>query len=382
MPHLSDGTLRHLIDEPEGVDAAARDHAATCGECRDRGAAIAAEADRVRASLSGPAMPPPDPAAALAAVRGRTTAAGSGRTGWTPGRRVAAGAAAAAAIVLLVAFTPLRSVAQGFLAIFEPSQIVAVPISRADIAALRALPDLGAYGTVRQGAQPVRATVADSRSAALIAGMPVRVPGYLPSGFQQQRPTYMIQGRTTGTFTFSAAKAAAAASAQGAALPPMPARLDGSTLVASLGPVVVATYGIHPSSNGTFISGRFHRHGGAVSPLHLAIVVIAQAPAPRVSSTGASAHEIESYLLSLPGVPPQLAGEIRAIGDPSTTLPIPVPVDRETAQSVMVQGVQGLGILDNTGLGSGVVWQRDGMIYAVAGAMPARDVLAVANSLH
>ncbi len=59
-----------------------------------------------------------------------------------------------------------------------------------------------------------------------------------------------------------------------------------------------------------------------------------------------------------------------------------MPVDRETAQSVTVQGVQGLGILDNTGLGSGIVWQRDGMIYAVAGAMPAADVLAVANSLH
>ncbi len=125
----------------------------------------------------------------------------------------------------------------------------------------------------------------------------------------------MVQGRTTGTFTFSAAKAARAASAQGTALPPMPAGLDGSTLVASLGPVVVATYGIHPSSTGPS-SPAGSTAAAARSSAHLSIVVIAQAPAPRVASTGASAHEIESYLLSLPGVPPQLAGEIRAIGDP------------------------------------------------------------------
>jgi hypothetical protein len=37
---------------------------------------------------------------------------------------------------------------------------------------------------------------------------------------------------------------------------------------------------------------------------------------------------------------------------------------------------------DNTGLGAGVVWQRDGFLYGVAGSRSERDILAIANSLR
>ncbi len=377
MSHLDDGTLRQLIDEPAGVAAPDRAHAESCAQCGARRAALAADAAAVQAALTEPATQPANAAAALAAVRARTSRPAIMRPAWPahPWAGVAA-AAAVVAFAFLVAATPLRTVAAGFLAIFEPSQIVAVPVTRADIASLRALPDLEAYGTVREGPQPVRATVADPRSAALIAGMPVRVAAFVPPAFPA-KATYYVMGRTSGTFTFSAAKAAAAATAHGTALPPMPGRLDGSTLVAAIGPVVLARYGTLPTREDLMRA----KHG-AVRALHTSVLVVAQAAAPRVSSNGASVREIESYLLSMPGIPPQLAAEIRMIGDPETTLPIPIEVDRQTAERVMVQGVPGLGIMDNTGLGSGVVWQRNGTIYAVAGALPAADVLAVANSLR
>jgi len=51
---------------------------------------------------------------------------------------------------------------------------------------------------------------------------------------------------------------------------------------------------------------------------------------------------------------PALAAEIRAIGDPDTTMPVLIPIDRAFGQPVRVQGVAGLGIGDNTGVG-GVV---------------------------
>jgi hypothetical protein len=373
VSHLDDGTLRRLIDEPAGGGA---DHAAECAACRDRVEALRAEAAPARAILAGP-PDAVDVAAALRAVRAR--AAGTG------GRRPLflspwAGALAALVVLgLLIAFTPLGTVAQGFLAIFEPHEFVAIPVTRSDLSELRALPNLDAYGTIHEGPRPMLATVADARAASLLAGVPVRVATYVPAGIP--RPAqYHVRARSTTTFTFSAARATISASQTGKDLPPMPAGIDGSTLVASLGPVVVATYGVAPRGFGRLHARlRFH-HGGP--GLHGPLLVVAQAPAPRVSSSGASVRQIEDYLLALPGVPADLAAEIRAIGDPSTTLPIPVPVDREVAQPVTVQGVSGLGVLDDTGIGSGVVWQRDGIIYAVAGTLRAREILAVADSLR
>jgi len=110
-------------------------------------------------------------------------------------------------------------------------------------------------------------------------------------------------------------------------------------------------------------------------------LVVVQAPAPRVYSTGASVREIVDYLLAQPGISANLAAQVRAIGDPSTTLPVPIPMSRAAAQPVLVQGVQGLAVGDETGVGGGVIWQRGGMVYAVAGPLRESDLLAVANSL-
>jgi len=79
---------------------------------------------------------------------------------------------------------------------------------------------------------------------------------------------------------------------------------------------------------------------------------------------------------------PQLAGQIRAIKDPSSTLPVPIPVDMATSKKVTVQGVEGIFVGDSTGLGSAVIWQKDGIVYGVAGTLTEQQVLAVANSLH
>lgn len=44
MRHLSDGTLRHLCDEPFAVPGAARRHFKECGECPARYRLVAADA--------------------------------------------------------------------------------------------------------------------------------------------------------------------------------------------------------------------------------------------------------------------------------------------------------------------------------------------------
>jgi hypothetical protein len=389
--HPADGTLRRFHDEPQAFGDAVRQHVDACPACRDRLAGIGAAARAAETALGPDEATAIDPRAALAVVRARTlgeTSRPAARPAppWAD-RRYAAplgGLAAAAAVLLLVAFTPLGTVAQNFLAIFEPRQFVAIPVTRADLEQLRALPDLEAYGLMREGPRPAQAVVATPQAAAFLAGMPVRFPRWLPASLPRVSG-YHVMARTTCIFTFSAAKALRAAASTGKPLPPMPPRLDGSSLTATIGPVVLATYGAHfdPRS----LRGHGARTGRAsrdVAERMLSgpVLVVAQAPVPRVSSTGAGVREIESYLLKQPGVPPQLAAEIAAIGDPATTLPVPIPIERDIAERVVVQGVPGLGILDNTGMGSGVIWQRGGMIYAVAGTLPARDLLSVANSLR
>jgi len=376
--HLADGELRRLQDEPASGTAAQRRHLDSCRSCDQRSALLARAAERVRRTLADGDEPVDLVAARSAFVRRLAGASGS-RSGaspspWTFIRAHAAWstAAAVAALLLLVALTPLRTLATGFLAIFEPSQFVAVPLTTADIEQLRALPDLSAYGTLRHGPPSMHRSVGGPGEASFATGMAVTVPRFIPTTIAPQ-PSYAVVGRTSASFTFSAAKARASAAASRRPALAVPPGLDGSVLGVIMGPVVFATY--HAVAGGR---PQLRRHRGEDFPG----LLVAQAPVPRVGSSGASVRDIERYLLAQPGVPPQLAAEIAAIGDPSTTLPIPIPIEKAYAQPVIVAGARGLAMGDNTGLGSAVVWQDRGMLHAVAGALTMRDVLAVANSLE
>jgi hypothetical protein len=79
-------------------------------------------------------------------------------------------------------------------------------------------------------------------------------------------------------------------------------------------------------------------------------------------------------------VPPALTAQVKAIKDPSSTLPIPIPKGLATTETRTVNGVQYLII--KAVLGAGVVWVRDGVIYAVGGQLTPDQVLAIATSLH
>lgn len=348
MKHLHPNALRRAFDEPRVLLGSQRRHLDGCIACRRRFARFAAQSAATQ------------PALRSATLRGLRL------------RPVLWSAYAAAAIVLLLVATPLRTFAQSFLAIFEPRQFVALPISRADAQRLRTLPDLSKYGTTRDIVPQRRAEAGDARHAALLTRMPVRVPSFVPPGTGM--PDYRLTSRGTTAFTFSAAKAAAAAAAAGRALPPMPRGLDGSTLAATVGPIVMTIYQ-------TPRERALHRRQGR-SRDDWPKLLVAQMPAPTITSNGVSAATLIDYVAAQPGVPPQVAAALHAISDPTSTLPIPVPIDRMRAEHVIVQGAPGLMVGDNTGVGAGVIWQNNGYVYGVAGTLPVQTILAVANSLH
>jgi len=279
--------------------------------------------------------------------------------------------AAAATIALVATLLTASGLAETILTIFEPKQLVAVPITVGDLSGAASF---DAYGTLTWTDQPKPYDVPDKATAARESGMTVLVPSDLPAGVGA--PRYGVMSKTTATFTFSAEKTKQAAAAQKRTPPPMPANIDGSKLFISGGPAVVAYYGDNTSpTSATGATGASPFSG-------MPKLIVAQGKPPVVQSDGVTVEQLQSYLLAQPGISPQLAAQIRAIKDPSSTLPVPIPVDMATSKKVTVQGVEGIFVGDSTGLGSAVIWQKDGIVYGVAGTLTEQQVLAVANSLR
>ena len=296
-------------------------------------------------------------------ARAATVAGGSAASPW------AKGLAAVASVALVATLLTASGLAETILTIFEPKQVVAVPITSADLGGAAGL---STYGTLTWSVPPKPYDVPDLATARADTGLAILAPAQLPAGVSIATARYGVMPRTTATFTFSAELTRAAAARMDRTAPPMPANIDGSKLFITGGPAVVQYFDDGSAPKGT-----------GSSPLAgLPRLVIAQGKGPLVQSDGVTVEQLQQYLLAQPGITPGLAAQIRAIKDPSTTLPIPIPVDLATSKKVTVQGVEGVFVGDSTGLGSAVIWSKDGMVFGVAGTLTEAQILAVANSLH
>jgi hypothetical protein len=371
VAHLTDGTLRRMVDDPDarsGPDAA---HLDGCVECRGRFDSIAADARAVAALLAVPD-------AEVDVARAYQRVAAAPRTAPVlplrlPGSRpVRLGlvAAVAAAAMVVVAFA-----ANGFF--YQPSKVKTVPVTVADVQALSQLAD---YGTITWTKQPdFQATTSAAQAAEIAGGLQPPAVGKLPAGVSTT-VTYAAMSQAQATFTFSAAKAQAAAAAHGKTAPAMPAGMDGATLTVTVGPAVGEVYGDLSRATG---QGTNATPGAAPSPesINLPQLVVARSAAPTATATQVGVTDLENFILAQPGISAGLRDAIKAIGDPSSTLLIPVPIQYATSTQVTVQGVQGVALGDNTGLGSGVVWLKGGQLYVVAGSVKQSEAIDVANNL-
>jgi anti-sigma factor RsiW len=385
MSHLSDGTLRRIQDEPAATSAADSAHLAACPACRGRGEAIRAEAAGVSSLLAVPEAEVA-PELALVGLRDRAAAHPPGNRrglGWLEGirrRRAFRPVTAAIGAVALMGVLVATGVAEGVVQQFEPKQFVAVNVNPGS---LDAMPDLSQFGTYKITKQPKFTAAETAEAAAAGSGLKaVLAPsGPLPRTVTG-KPQYQAFTQMQGSFTFQADKAREYAKSKGKVLPPMPKGVDGTTLSVTAGPGVLMLYGA-PDLAPAAADGKPAEPGMAskASPFHIPSLAIAQTITPKAVSDGASVQVLEEYLASLPGVPKELAAQIRAIGDPTSTLPIPVPTGQGSHQ-VDINGSKGLFVGDSTGLGAGVIWQKDGVLYAVVGTLSESDVVAVARSLR
>jgi hypothetical protein len=91
---------------------------------------------------------------------------------------------------------------------------------------------------------------------------------------------------------------------------------------------------------------------------------------------------VRDYLLSLPGLPENLAAQLRAFSGDGTTLPLPVPADLATSSDTQVNGLPATVLASRDEAMAAVVWVDDGVVTAVAGALGADEVVSLARGVR
>jgi hypothetical protein len=359
MRHPTDGTLRRLLDEPAGVADADREHVAGCPVCLSALAAAQEDAAVTGAALD--AEPAVDVEAAwrrlshAIAVDGRRRAP---KAAPAPRRRAALRSPVIAVLGVVAILTAATGAAAAdWLQIFRTEQIAPVTVTQADLVAL---PDLDAYGEIEVIEEPNVREVADAAAAEKATGLTVPRVGELPRGVTGE-PAFRAGGKVRAVFTFSAEKAAQTAAAAGETLPPPPPGLDGSQFRLTAGPGLAA---------------------GWSEARGVPAMIVARAVAPTADSSGISFETARDYLLSLPGLPEDVASQLRSFSGDGTTLPLPIPAGQLTSTAADVGGVPATVLTSRDGALAGVVWVDDGVVTAVAGSLSADEVLSVARGLR
>ncbi|HEU4675187.1 MAG TPA: hypothetical protein VFS29_04325, partial [Motilibacteraceae bacterium] len=306
MRHPSEGTIRRLADEPVGVADDERAHIAQCAACLAGLAEARRDAALVGAVLDVPATADVDAAWARLAAASGSAPVTSPVSQRRRRRWLHSPAVAAVGVAALLAGGGVAAAAD-WLPVFHTERIAPVRVSEADLVKL---PDLSGYGDLTVERQPELHQVADVAAAARETGLDVPEVTALPHGVSST-PQVQVGGKVSALFTFSAAKAEATAGT----LPPLPAGLDGAKVRLTAGPGVAEVWS----------EGR-----------GMPALVVGRAVAPTATSSGVPFSTLRDYLLSLPGLPPELAAQLRTVSADGTALPLPVPADQVSTSTADV----------------------------------------------
>ena len=264
-------------------------------------------------------------------------------------------------LVLLIS-PPGRSLAADFLRVFRVQKVTTVAVSPADIPNIPGLSDLSAFGSLQAPQRVSAQTVDNVEEASQRVGFPLRLPAVLPAGLAGQPTKILVNEGATLSYTFDLQKAKQALEGAGLGGIQFPAALDGATVRGTIYPSVLVTYGV--GEKGLVV-------GESKSP-------ILELP----SEVDFDTLRLQ-FLQAYSKYSPQLASQLLNIQDWKNTLVIPVPKEG-VRKEVSVDGVQGALIESPQGKNQEavVLWERDGILYGVAGHYPGAELLKVANSLR
>jgi len=363
MHHVPSPELRRLVDEPLAVPDRARRHLADCDRCQAESSQVAGDAALAASVLSAPAELS-DIDLEWILLQDRLAAPGTaqrpaGRARGRMPRRlthisVGAGTAVVAGVLAVGA-----AAAAVLNTVYAPTRVAPVQVNAGDLRAIENVTGLGTgqlsasgsrqltFGEVSWTTAGGPQQVSSIARASAITGLAFPTPGTLPGGVGAISQI-MAQPQVTATIRFSQNAGAGVA---------------GSTLEVTAGPAIAVQY------------------GGATGGSNLPTLAIVAARRPVASSTGATASQLETFLLSRPGLPAGLVQELRLLGKPGGILPIPVPSGMwEQLQDV--GGVPAVLITDPSAFASAVIWEgHDGVVHAVGGLLDKGDALNVARQV-
>jgi hypothetical protein len=280
-------------------------------------------------------------------------------------RPVVIGLGALVILAAVFSFAPARHAAAQLLSVFRVREFQVVTVNQtrsAKLQTLEGLMDGGVLGKpvfLRQPGEPQ--PVADLASASAAAGFHVRAPGDLPEGAVLKEFTVATGPDMRLVVERDMAAAALAMSGiDDVSLPPLE-RFDVEVDVPA---VVAQVYDIEQSE-----------------------VQVIQAPSPTVTvPSGVPLPALGEALLQLLGVPSEDARRLATEIDWTTTLVVPLPENVGRYRDVAVNGAPGLLLEslhhDAPGVRM-VLWQRDGIVYAVTGQQVTSSLLMqLATSLR
>lgn len=290
-------------------------------------------------------------------------------------------------LALALAFTPLNSLADQLFKTFRVQQFAAVTVR---VPGMTQMPQpqqitpgeqqqimqmLAALGTPTTNAtQDTVAEVPDSAAAQSFLtqyGATLQVPGKLPAAFASTTARYGTAKPTTSSYVLNVAVAK-----QYLSLTNSP-ELNGLPWPTG---VDTLTFGLDtPAAVATFYGDGQQSGFGIVQMANLQNAGLGAGPALKLPDE-LDVNAFRAALLALPGLPQDTVAQLKNVKDWERTLIIPVPEDA-TTKNVSIKGNAGLLVLDGQGRGSLLLWQDNGIMYAVGGTLSEADIMLVANNL-
>ena len=123
----------------------------------------------------------------------------------------------------------------------------------------------------------------------------------------------------------------------------------------------------------------------AIYPSELGSLFPIQALSPEIALPAhLDIDQLGAFALRLAGMSESEAAQLAGAIDWASTLVIPVPMQYATYSEVAVAGAEGLLIGERPERANPdllLVFERDGIVYGLQGRVPAKDLIAIAESL-
>lgn len=389
----SEGSLQALLDGQITGDEKKRmeEHLLTCGACRDAlkrladaqefaGKALVAYLDAGEGEMAGDGSAD-DAAWERLRARLRLEAEQSDRqdTWWMEvlklvKRRRAVTIATAAALTIAVAlsFGSVRAAAGRFLSVFRVSRFQTISVSPSDVSRIQQAlrdgagsVDIGNLGKFEFHSNGPSGLVSLEQARQSV-DFQLKLPSVVPDGYELQGIS-STQGGTI-SLTLDVDKANQALKSIGATKM-LPEDLNGQTFSLKMPVVIDAEYG---STSAT--AGDIH---------------FIQARSPELDVPGdTTAAAVRDAVLSLPFLPDSIKKQVASVGDWQHTFL--VPDIQGSTQKVTVDGADGVFMtapvqyqdqVPVPGVKNALVWEKDGVVYAVIGTFSLDLGLTMANSM-